>query len=125
MRHRPTTSSVRHWRAKRVPVWVAAVVFGLQALLWGGGSILEARAAAESLTRRSHVEDVNSTKCPPIHSEVDCLICRTLSGGALHGSAPSLGPVHASRACRPEGLFVAGSDRTVRGPLGSRAPPSA
>jgi hypothetical protein len=103
----------------------AAILLGLQALLWGGGSILEARAAAESLTRHAHVEDTGSTTCPPIHSHLDCLVCRTLSNGALGGSAPSVRPTQSVKVCLPEGPAVAGLDYTARGPLGSRAPPSA
>ena len=51
---------------KRVPRALALVLLGLQALLWGGGPIAEARTAAESLYRYSHVEDQASTTCPPL-----------------------------------------------------------
>ena len=103
----------------------ATVLFALQALVWGGGSIIEARAAAESLTRYAHVEDTSTSTCPPIHSHLDCLICRTLSGGALGGSAPSVRLVTAGSSLRPQGTIVAGAASARRGPLGSRAPPSA
>lgn len=75
---------------RRLPRLLATMLLGFQALLWGGGSILEARTAAESLTRYSHVEDQGSKACPPLHSHMDCLICRTFGGGAASGTAPSL-----------------------------------
>ena len=103
---------------------LAAILLGLQALLWGGGSIIEARTAAESLTRYAHVEDTGTTKCPPIHNDVDCLICRTLSSGATAGSAPSVVPLATSATCRAEGIQWR-ADQTCCLPVGSRAPPLA
>ncbi|HEX6317038.1 MAG TPA: hypothetical protein VFZ73_19330 [Gemmatimonadaceae bacterium] len=73
-----------------LPRVLATVLLGLQALLWGGGSILEARTAAESLMRYSHVEDQATRACPPIHSHLDCVICRTFGGGAAGGDAPTV-----------------------------------
>jgi hypothetical protein len=102
---------------------VVSVVFGLQALLLGSGTILDARAAAESLSRQSHIEDGRTSQCPPFHSDVDCLVCRTMSGGATGGSAaavPALA-VDDHAACDPTVIVVA--DRIQGGPLGSRAPP--
>jgi hypothetical protein len=121
----PLTTMPRELRAKaRAPRLLAVVLLALQALLWGGGSIIEARAAAESLTRHAHVEDTGTTTCPPIHSHLDCLVCRTLSGGALGGSPPSIRPSRSGIARRPDGIVVAAADCTSCGPLGSRAPPS-
>ena len=104
---------------------VATILFALQVLVWGGGSVLEARAAAESLTRLAHVEDTGNPTCPPIHSHLDCLVCRTFSGGAATGSAPSLAYLGDSADCRPQSVVIDGSDRASGGPLGSRAPPRA
>jgi hypothetical protein len=104
---------------------IATVLLALQALVWGGGSIIEARAAAASLTRYAHVEDTSTTTCPPIHSHLDCLVCRTLSGGALGGSAPSVRIVTNGSTLCPEGTVVSGADDAPRGSLGSRAPPIA
>lgn len=118
----PSPSTVTARRS--LPRALAIVVLGFQALLWGGGSILEAQAVAESLTRYSHVED-EGTKCPPIHSHLDCLICRTLKGGAAGNSATAIVPVASGIAERPAlaSGVVAGQWRT--GALGSRAPPCA
>jgi hypothetical protein len=85
----------------RIPRALAVLLLGLQALLWGGGSIIEARAAAESLSRNTHVEDENTSTCPPIHSHLDCLICRTFASGAL--------------AARPRDLLLVASG--VAGPV--------
>ena len=110
---------------KRVPRALALVLLGLQALLWGGGPIAEARTAAESLYRYSHVEDQASTTCPPLHRHVDCLICRTFSSGAVPGSAPSLIAIDADVASRPSLVDAAPGLSGRRGSLGSRAPPAA
>ena len=122
VRHFPSTTT----RAGRgLPRSLVVVLLALQALLWGGGSILEARSAAESLTRYTHVEDQDARACPPVHSHLDCLICRTFASGAL--------------AVKP-GFFLPGTsvgddlapsavDRITghdgSGSLGSRAPPAA
>ena len=115
---------------RRFPSWLstrarvlATVLLGFQALLWGGGSIVEARAAAESLTRYVHVEDQGTTTCPPIHSHLDCLICRTMSSGGTGGSAPSFVPMAAAVAETPVSQVAAPVDRGFRGTLGSRGPP--
>ena len=108
----------------RFPRALVVALLGLQFLIWGGGSIVEARAAAESLSRYSHVED-QATKCPPIHSHLDCIICRTLNGGAGGVSAPALAAIASSRANRPVSLVDAPADRGLFSPLGSRAPPLA
>lgn len=119
-RHFPSEPPARAWN--RVPRSLVVVLLVLQALLWGGGSIIEARAAAESFSRHSHVED-QSAKCPPIHSHLDCLICRTLSGGAVGGSSPAI----VALAYLHDGSR--GPDCEVRvecgrpGTLGSRGPP--
>jgi hypothetical protein len=107
----------------RVPRLLATILLGFQALLWGGGSILEARTAAESLTRYSHVEDQASKACPPLHSHVDCLICRTFGGGAVSGAAPALVAV-AYRYSQPRVQdSVLPVERTWAGVL-TRGPPS-
>jgi hypothetical protein len=107
-----------------LPRTLVVVLLALQALLWGGGSILEARAAAESLTRYSHVEDQDAQACPPIHSHLDCLICRTFASGAITAKSRDL-----LTELRRDGSIV--SSPVVRitgnrgtGPLGSRAPPA-
>ena len=108
---------------RRFPRALVVVLLGLQALLWGGGSIAEAKAAAESLSRYSHVEDQGTTTCPPFHSHLDCLICRTLNGGAAGGSAPAM----AVLAYRAVGIPVSETEVPGEcgrpGTLGSRGPP--
>ena len=107
----------------RFPRSLVVVLLALQALVWGGGSIIEARAAAESFSRYSHVEDQSTTACPPIHSHLDCLICRTLNGGAAGGSAPAIAALASANVGMPgSGTQVAG-ERGRPGTLGSRAPP--
>ena len=110
--------------AKRFSRVLATVLLGLQALLWGGGPITEARVAAESLSRYSHVEDLGNTACPPLHSHLDCLICRTFSSGATSGSAPSFIAINAGVVERPSLLDAAPAEQGRCGSLGSRAPPS-
>lgn len=117
LRHFPGYSSTRVTRV------LATILLGFQALLWGGGSIVEAKAAAESLTRYTHVEDQGTTACPPIHSHLDCLICRTLSGGGSGGSAPSFIPMAVGVAETPASQVVTPVDRAFCGTLGSRGPP--
>lgn len=110
---------------KRFSRVMATVLLGLQALLWGGGSIIEARTAAESLSRYSHVEDLGNTACPPLHSHLDCLICRTFNGGATGGSAPSFIAINADVSERPSLVDEAPIPFGCSGSLGSRAPPTA
>ena len=116
---------------RRFPRWSAAhtrvlatILLGFQALLWGGGSIIEAKAAAESLSRHSHIEDQGTTACPPIHSHLDCLICRTMSGTGGPASAPALVPIASHVAEQPALDVVGHASRGWSGALGSRAPPS-
>jgi hypothetical protein len=107
-----------------LPRAVVVVLLALQALLWGGGSIIEARAAADSLERYTHFEDQGSRACPPIHSEIDCIICRTFASGALTARPRDLLPIARGddvTACVSV-VPVTGSDRSS--PLGSRAPPA-
>jgi hypothetical protein len=106
------------------PRVLASILFALQALLWGGGSILEARTAAESLTRYSHVEDTGNPGCPPLHSHLDCLICRAFSGGALGAQTPSLDVVACDITINEVVVDQLGSV-SLLGPLGPRAPPRA
>ena len=98
----------------RFPRSLVVVLLALQALVWGGGSIIEARAAAESFGRYSHVEDESTTACPPIHSHLDCLICRTLNGGAAGGSALAM----AMLAYAKVGLPVSDTSATNRAEVG-------
>lgn len=118
----PSQSRAVPQRVSRV---VAVVLLGLQAFLWGGGSIAEARSAAESLTRYSHVEDQSSTNCPPIHSHVDCLICRSFSGGATGGAAGTVLPLATRDADKRVPHAVVPVERGLPGTLGSRGPPVA
>jgi hypothetical protein len=123
IRHFPITRSTPSRRG--ISRAVVLVLLGLQALLWGGGSIIEARAAAESLSRYSHFEDRDAPTCPPIHSHLDCLICRTFADGALTARPRDLLPIARrvdSTACAS---VVGFTERDRSGPLGSRAPPMA
>ena len=108
---------------RRVPRSLVAVLLGLQALLWGGGSIIEARAAAESLSRYSHVEDQGTSTCPPMHSHLNCVVCRTFASGALTARQRELLPAAPQASLVPDapGILVR-SDRCA-GQVGSRAPP--
>ena len=108
---------------RRLPRALAIVLLGFQTLLWGGGSILEARAAAESLTRYAHVEDQGTTSCPPIHSHLDCLICRTFASGAVAARPRDLLPPAIGGSWVPSAVVVGTSGDGCFGPLGSRAPP--
>ena len=110
---------------KRFPRALAVVLLGLQAFLWGGGPIAEARTAAESLLRYSHVEDQASTACPPLHSHLDCVICRAFSSGATGGSTPSFIAIDSDVSERPSLVDVVPGNQGRLGFLGSRAPPSA
>lgn len=121
-RHFPSGLSGR--ARSRVPRSLVVVVLVLQALLWGGGSIIEARAAAESLSRYSHVEDQGAL-CPPLHSHLDCLICRTLNGGAAGASASAVSVLAFARIGIPVADHEFTGDRGRPGTLGSRAPPAA
>ena len=121
-RHFPSGPAGR--ARSRVPRALAAVLLGLQTLLWGGGSIVEARAAAESLSRYSHVEDQNTTACPPIHSHLDCLICRTFAAGAITARARELLPPATRVFSMPAVATVGSRGDGCAGPLGSRAPPA-
>lgn len=120
IRHFPTTTPSRRGFSRVVVV----VLLGLQALLWGGGSIIEARTAADSLERYTHFEDQDSRTCPPIHSHLDCLICRSFAGGALTARTRDLLPIarHVDGAACVSVVRFTQTDRG--GPLGSRAPPA-
>jgi hypothetical protein len=102
---------------------LAIALLGFQALLWGGGSIAEAKSAAESLTRYTHVEDQSTTACPPIHSHLDCLVCRTLNGGASGGTATALVPAVSGVSAQPVSAELEMADAILFGTLGSRGPP--
>lgn len=118
-------SRLRAGVQRRVPRTLAVALFGFQAFLWGGGSIVEAQAAAESLTRYSHVEDQSTTACPPIHSHLDCLICRTLNGGSTSTAAMAIVASESPGAAKFRVNDVMPRDRGLHGTLGSRGPPSA
>ena len=109
----------------RVPRALAILLLGFQALLWGGGSIVEGRAAAESLAIYTHFEDEGNTTCPPIHSHLDCLICRTFASGALASRPRDLLPLASGIAGPVDGAFTGRRSAGSHGPLGSRAPPRA
>jgi hypothetical protein len=102
---------------------LSVIVLALQAFLWGGGSMLEARSAAESLTRYSHIEDQGTTACPPIHSHLDCVVCRTLSSGALTARARDLVPAGQHDVTAAPATVEGLTANDGSGPLGSRAPP--
>jgi hypothetical protein len=109
---------------QRKPRWLGILLLSLQALLWGGGSILEARPAAESLMRVTHVEQEGSTDCPPIHSHVDCVVCRTFSSGATPGAAVATLMDEERCADRPPVFAAELPDRALPGAPGPRAPPT-
>lgn len=115
-----STTSAR----RGVPRTLVVVLLALQALLWGGGSILEARSAAESLTRYTHIEDQDAQACPPIHSHLDCVICRTFASGALAVKPRDLLPgARLGDDIAPTAVDrITGNDGS--GSLGSRAPPA-
>lgn len=107
-----------------MPRVLAVVLLAFQAFFWGGGTIVEAQAAAESLTRQEHVEDQGRNACPPIHSHFNCLICRTLSGASTGATPVTLMVVDGTpgvESWRRDGLTL--FDRGLHGTLGSRGPP--
>ena len=120
-RHFPSRSPLTH--RSPIPRVLATVLLGLQALLWGGGSMVEARSAAESLSRFAHIEDQGTTTCPPIHSHLDCLICRTFASGAVASRARELLPFASRVTWVPEAPVASAASDGCNGPLGSRAPP--
>ena len=122
LRHFPITTASRARRG--LPRTVVVVLLALQALLWGGGSIIEARSAAESLSRYAHVEDLNSPACPPIHSHLDCVICRTFASGALTARPRELVPEPGRDTRVNSSPVVRVTGDCGSGPLGSRAPPA-
>ena len=119
-RHFPSRSPISRGSIPRV---LATVLLGFQALLWGGGSIIEARAAAESMSRHSHVEDQGTTNCPPMHSHLDCLICRTFASGAITSRVRQLLPLATRVTWMPEAPAIGPVGDGSNGQLGSRAPP--
>jgi hypothetical protein len=122
LRHFPIATAPRARRG--LPRTVAVVLLALQALLWGGGSIIEARSAAESLTRYTHVEDQDAQACPPIHSHLDCIICRTFASGALTAKSRDLVPEPRRDGSIVSSPLVRITGSRGSGPLGSRAPPA-
>lgn len=104
---------------------MGGVLLALQALLWGGGQILEAKPAAAALMVVAHVEEPGSATCPPLHQHVDCLVCRTFHSGAASGAPPRL-PLADQDIGTPASASVAsGRASPPVGGVGSRAPPCA
>ena len=97
----------------------------LQALLWMAGPTIEARAEARAVGATAHVENVGENRCPPIHSHLECQICRTLRTSAP--PAPGVALPHGRQRTTPGVSGIA--DAYVRpagaGAIGSRAPPVA
>lgn len=112
------------WAPRRVSRALTVVMLVLQGFLWGAGSIAEAKSAAESLLRYTHIEDQGDPTCPPIHSHLDCVICRTMHG-ANAASPPALLVVFARDAERGLLVSVATAGSAWPGPLWSRGPPAA
>lgn len=100
-------------------------MLALQALLWGGGQILEAKPAAAALMAVAHVEETGSKGCTPLHQHVDCLVCRTFQAGATSGTAPDLPLLDEGLPSRPGTTLTVGLARAPAGGVGSRAPPFA
>jgi hypothetical protein len=116
-------SPVRAHRRDAVRRRRSVVVLLLQVLLWMAGPTIEARAEARAVGATAHVEALGGSKCPPIHSHLDCQICRTLRTGFTVAVAPAL-PTSSGNAIawdRTSADVV--PETTPRGPLGSRAPP--
>lgn len=86
--------------------------------------MLEARSAAESLMRYTHVEDLDAQACPPIHSHLDCVICRTFASGALTVKSRDLFPGTSRDDDFAPSAVVRITGADGRGSLGSRAPPA-
>ena len=103
----------------------ARLLLVLQALLWCGGPSIEAMSASDAMRTGSHIEALGGAACPPIHSHLDCQICRTFSSGAVTAHAQDLLLV-ASRVTGAVDAPAGGATGDGRfGPLGSRAPPRA
>lgn len=104
---------------------LAIVLLALQALLWSGGPIIDGKYEASSARTQVHVEELGGTKCAPVHSHLDCLVCRTLSEGAVTSAPQTLLPSNertGAAFCETSTLETIG---TRSGVLGSRAPPRA
>jgi hypothetical protein len=101
----------------------SVVLLLLQVLLWMAGPTIEARAEARAAGATAHVEALGGSKCPPIHSHLDCQICRTLRTGFTPALAPAL-PISRGSAIARDGTSAdVVTETTWCGPLGSRAPP--
>ena len=103
----------------------AVVLLALQAMLWIGGPIVDGKLEASSGRTTAHVEELGGTKCPRVHSHIDCLICRTLVEGVVISAPGTILP-----STKTEGVaFLETAARLAFvasvGSLGSRAPPRA
>lgn len=104
---------------------LALVLLALQAMLWIGGPIVDGRQEASSARTPMHVEELGGSKCPKVHSHLDCLICRTLSDGAVTATPGGLLPVVEVASGVLCGRATAIAIPSTVGSLGSRAPPRA
>ncbi|MFN8571046.1 MAG: hypothetical protein U0132_03245 [Gemmatimonadaceae bacterium] len=109
----------------RIPRARALVLLALQAMLWIAGPIVDGIQDASSARTQVHVELLGGTKCTPVHSALDCLICRTLGQGA---EVPPAQQLITNRKTDGVACRHTTTQRLVgarSGALGSRAPPSA
>lgn len=103
----------------------ALLVLLFQALLWIAGPSVEALVEARAADVVAHVENEGSPACPPIHSHLECQICRTLRTGATTTASVMLA-WRTSEAPRVPATLRSGAARTAStAPLGARAPPVA
>jgi hypothetical protein len=105
---------------------LAVVLLALQAMLWIGGPLVDGANEASSARTQTHVEELGGTKCPRVHSHLDCLICRTLGEGVVTSTPQTLLP--SSEKNTGVGFCETSSSLAFRarfGAIGSRAPPRA
>jgi hypothetical protein len=101
----------------------SVVVLVLQALLWMAGPTIEARAEARSAGAAAHVEERGTSTCPPIHSHLECQVCRTLRSAAAPAPGVALPSATTGVICGTAPSVSVVPRTTAGGPLGSRAPP--
>ncbi len=104
---------------------LSVVLLVFQAMLWIGGPIADATSEASSARVQVHIEELGGTKCPRIHSHLDCLICRALGEGVVTSTPETLLPSSESSIVAFCDTSASLAVRARFGALRSRAPPRA
>lgn len=111
--------------ARRPSLRLTTAVLLLLHLLGGAGAALaEAQAELRSPVAAHHLTGEEGDDCPPVHSHVDCQICRVLRLGAAPASAVQplspAGALSPRTDPSPETILVSAFAPAA---LGARAPP--